>query len=138
MNYDLENKEILFIDGQCIMCNGLVNKILDSGKYKDLLFGTLSGDTYEKITREIESPVRESVVLYSEGNLYYKSQAILTIGKKMGGFYSFLAGIGRIFPLNFRNMVYDFVARNRYRWFGKKDEDYCELPHPEQRIRLVP
>lgn len=72
----------------------------------------------------------DSFVLYQNGKVYKRSTAALKVLMLLGGFWK-LAGIFWIVPAFLRNAVYDFIARNRYQWFGKFDQ--CKIPTPEQR-----
>jgi predicted DCC family thiol-disulfide oxidoreductase YuxK len=72
----------------------------------------------------------ESVILVSKGNLFIKSDAALNIATGLGGIYK-LASLLFIFPKGLRNFVYDFIARKRYSWFGKRDRCYV----PDEKVK---
>ena len=137
MNLDFSERDILFIDSHCLLCDGLAKRILASGKYQDLFFSALNGDTFKAVSKSNGPEKLETVILYTKGKFLVKSEAVLEVGEKMGGWRALLSGIGRIFPLGFRNMIYDFVANNRYRWFGRSEADLCEIPQTQHRHRFI-
>jgi len=65
---------------------------------------------------------------------YYKSSAILEIGNELGGIYS-LVSIFKILPERIRNYIYDYIAKNRYKWYGKKES--CMIPTPELKAKFL-
>jgi predicted DCC family thiol-disulfide oxidoreductase YuxK len=81
-----------------------------------------------------ENAIPQSVILFENGKVYQKSTAALRLAVKLG-FPWFLAGIFFIIPRFLRDWVYDYIARNRYRWFGKKDA--CMIPTPELKALFL-
>jgi len=83
----------------------------------------------------IDSASVDSIVLYEPGvAYYYKSDAALQIARDLrGGFFP--ATVFKIIPRGIRNRLYDYVAKNRYKWYGKKDS--CMIPTPELRIKFL-
>jgi predicted DCC family thiol-disulfide oxidoreductase YuxK len=75
-----------------------------------------------------------SVVLWTQGQYFEKSDAILMILPQLGGAWRVFR-MGWIFPRFFRDWIYDFVAKNRYRFFGKRDS--CRLPTPQERALFL-
>ena len=131
------NPVILF-DGHCNLCNGWVKWVLKRDRKALYRFSSLQSDFGKQLmVNNGKSPeALESVVLFhpEEGNLYTHSTAALRIAEGLGGIYR-LAGILRIFPRGLRNLVYNWIARNRYRWFGRSES--CWLPRPEWQDRFV-
>jgi len=76
----------------------------------------------------------ESVVLYSEGKYYIKSDVTLQGAKILGGLWQLLL-LGYVLPPFIRNAIYDWIARNRYKWFGRKEE--CMIPTSELKSRFL-
>jgi predicted DCC family thiol-disulfide oxidoreductase YuxK len=77
----------------------------------------------------------DSIILYHPGvAYYYKSSAALEIAEDLGGIYS-LISIFKIFPEKFRNFIYDHIAKNRYKWYGKKES--CMIPTPELKAKFL-
>lgn len=124
-----EHPVILF-DGVCNLCNSAVQFVIERDKKKLFRFASLQSEYGQSQLKKhclLDKNI-DSIVLVDEGKTYIKSTAALRIAKKMGGLYP-LAYAFIIVPAFIRNWVYDFVARNRYRWFGKQDA--CWIPTPE-------
>ena len=123
-----KDKKIILFDGVCNLCDSAVQFIIKNDK-KDLFrFVALQSDLGQKIIKHlgIDTVIIDSIILYQPGFAYFhKSEAVLKIAKDLGGIY-YLASFLTIFPESFNNQVYDYVARNRYKWFGKKN--HCLIP----------
>lgn len=120
---------MVLFDGYCNLCSGTVRFIIRRDKRRRFRYASLSGPTAERTLHEL-SPSRtpDSVLLVDEGKLYEGSTAALRIAKHLDGLWPLLYGL-IIFPLPLREAVYHYVARNRYRWFGKREA--CWMPRPE-------
>lgn len=125
-----ENKKIILFDGICNLCNDAIQKVIKNDK-KDLFrFAHLQSDLARQIINErgIDTANLESVILIDPGVAYYhKSTAVIEIAKDLNN-YSWLR-IFKPLPEAFRDMIYEFIAKNRYKWFGKKES--CMIPTPE-------
>ncbi|PKH68370.1 thiol-disulfide oxidoreductase [Flavobacterium sp. ALD4] len=132
-----KDKKIILFDGVCNLCNSAVLFIIKQDS-KDLFrFVALQSDLGEKIINHIgiDSQKLDSIILYEPGTAYYyKSEAALKIASKLDSFYSMLV-VFKILPTAFSNFIYDWIARNRYRWFGKKDN--CMIPTPELKSKFL-
>ncbi|NJC25966.1 putative DCC family thiol-disulfide oxidoreductase YuxK [Lewinella antarctica] len=128
---------ILFFDGVCNLCNGAVQWLLANDKKGELRFASLQSDLAQELlpAAGIDLATLDSLVLYRDGRAQIYSDAALGTGQLIGGVYGKLARLGFLVPQFLRNGVYRFVARNRYRWFGKRAE--CMLPRPEWKPRFV-
>lgn len=131
------NHPILFFDGHCNLCSGAVQWFLKRDKRGVLRFASLQSD----LARELLLPAGvdpaqlDSLVLYHNGRAYTHSEGALQAGQLLGGWYAPVAAVGRWFPGFVRDGIYGFIARNRYRWFGRSEA--CWLPTPEWRARFV-
>ena len=130
------NKQLILFDGVCNFCNDTVNKIINADKNNVFVFAPLQSDfgkevlTYLGINKEIDS-----IVLYHPGFAYYlESDAALEIAKQLSGFYPLLQ-IGKIVPKALRNTIYKYIAKNRYKWYGKKES--CWIPTPELKSKFL-
>jgi predicted DCC family thiol-disulfide oxidoreductase YuxK len=132
-----KDKKIILFDGVCNLCNSAVLFIIKQDS-KDLFrFVALQSDLGEKIINHIgiDSQKLDSIILYEPGTAYYyKSEAALKIASSLDSFYSMLV-VFKILPTAFSNFIYDWIARNRYRWFGKKDN--CMIPTPELKSKFL-
>ena len=125
-----ENKKIILFDGVCNLCNRTIQTIIKNDKNDVFRFAPLQSDIGLQIVNErgIDTKNLDSVVLIEPGVAYYnKSTAAIEIAKHLKK-YSWLRFFKPL-PEGFRDLVYDFIANNRYKWFGKKES--CMIPTPE-------
>ena len=127
---------IVAFDGVCNLCNATVNWIIDNDSKKQFKFIAL-----QDIDRIKDLPVDfqrtesyQSVYLIEHGKLYQKSTAVLKICQKLSGLYPLLY-LYIIIPRPLRDLVYDLIAQNRYKWFGKRS--HCRIPSPELKERFL-
>ena len=123
-----KNKKIILFDGVCNLCESSVLFVIKYDKKDAFRFVALQSDLGKKIIQHIGMDFKniDSIVLYEPGiAYYYKSQAALEIAKSLGGFFYF-GTLFRIIPNGLRNLLYDYIAKKRYVWFGKKDA--CMIP----------
>ncbi len=127
------NSPIIYFDGECNLCNKSVNSIIKKDKKHLFYFAFLSDpNNAQKIPKSYLSI--DSIILEYDNNFYTKSDAIIEICKLLGGIYKIMA-IGYLIPRIIRDKIYDFVARNRYKWFGKSES--CLTPTPNLRKRFL-
>lgn len=130
-------KKVILFDGVCNLCNDSVIKVIKKDKKNVFLFTALQSDVGQKIIEKIgiDTSKIDSIILYeSNGNFHIKSSAALRVMNEFSGLWK-LTQIFRILPAAFNNVFYDFVARNRYKWFGKKDS--CMIPTPELKAKFL-
>lgn len=126
---------IVLYDGVCGLCNGFVQWVLKRDDGGPLRFATLQGEIGEAARRAIpELATVDSVVVLHKDGAWVKSTAALEVARYVGGGWA-LSAAAYVVPRFLRDAVYDFVARNRYGWFGKFDA--CPIPSAEQRQRFL-
>lgn len=127
---------IIFFDGVCNLCNGLVRFIIRIDRKKLIRFSHLQSEAALKILSEygIDGNKADSVIYITGNKPYFKSEAILRLFHDTGGIWR-AAGIFRIIPRFISDALYDFIARNRYRVFGRKES--CMVPSAEIRSRFL-
>lgn len=127
---------IVFFDGVCNLCNGLVKFIIKRDLKKVILFSPLQSPFGQATLRKMKMDPEEvnTVVYFSGDKLYLKSSAILQILRDMGGALKLLFGL-IVVPRFIRDFIYDLVARNRYKVFGKQES--CMVPTPEVKERFI-
>lgn len=127
---------ILLFDGVCNLCNGTVQWVLKHDSRGALRFASLQSDAGQQLLREAGLPGDEfnTVVLYESGLFYTRSDVVLRLFRHLGGAWAWLAWLS-IVPRFIRDGIYDRIARNRYRWFGKRES--CMMPTPELRSRFL-
>lgn len=131
-----ENHPVLLFDGLCNLCNGAVQWIIQRDQEGVFRYASLQSEFGQRLQREngLDPNALDSIILYEDGEVMTKSEAVVGIAQKLGWPYR-IGVMGKILPTFVRDGLYDWVARNRYRWFGKKDE--CMLPRPEWRGRFL-
>lgn len=135
MSQKQQHKVILF-DGVCNLCNGAVTFIIKRDPKDRFRFAALQEDIGQSLVAEygIDTSKVDSIVLIDDGKVYVKSSAALRIARYMSSAYPLLYGF-MIIPNFIRNWVYDFIARNRYKWYGKKES--CMIPTPELKAKFL-
>ena len=103
-------KDIVFYDGDCGLCQRSVAFIVMLDLKKELFFAPLNGETYHQLIQERSDMT--TVVFYTAGKFYFKSDAIIEVGRRLGGWKK-LAVFLKIIPRFIRDSIYDFIARHR-------------------------
>ena len=133
-----QHKKIILFDGLCNLCDASVQFIIKRDSKDVFRFVSLQSNLGQQIVQhlEIDTQKVDSILLYnSVQNTYLnKSEAVFEIVKSIGGiFYCLL--IFRLIPIAITNKIYDFIARNRYRWFGEKKS--CLVPTKELESKFL-
>ena len=132
-----KNKKIILFDGVCNLCNSAVQFIIERDKKDIFRFVALQSDLGLEICNYIgiDPKITDSIILYEPGiAYYYKSEAALKIASQLDGFYSFL-GSFNFLPKKIKDSIYDYIAKNRYKWYGKKED--CMIPTPELKAKFL-
>ncbi len=131
-----ESQKIILFDGVCNLCNGAVTFIIKRDPKSTFKFAALQSDIGQVLTAEhgIDTSKTDSIILVDNKKVYIKSTAALRIAKNLNGGYPLLYGF-IIIPTVVRNWVYDWIAKNRYKWFGQKES--CMIPTPELKSRFL-
>ncbi|GAB4165730.1 MAG: DUF393 domain-containing protein [Winogradskyella sp.] len=133
-----KNKQLILFDGVCNLCNSSVLFVIKRDKKNKFLFAPLQSDIGKTITQhfKIDTEQVDSILLYNpkKEKIYYKSTAALHVAKQLN-FPVVLMVIFFIIPSFVRDWVYDFVAKNRYKWYGKKEA--CMIPTPELKAKFL-
>ncbi len=127
---------ILLFDGVCNLCDGLVQFIIKLDPEGKFRFASLQSELGQQLTRKagLEPNDIGTAILYQQGKFYLKSDMALGVARELGGLWNVFR-IFSVIPRPWRNAIYNWVARNRYQWFGKKDQ--CMMPIPELRSRFL-
>jgi predicted DCC family thiol-disulfide oxidoreductase YuxK len=133
---DTRENPVVFFDGVCNLCNASVQFILKRERSSVLCFAPLQGETFRALEIPGKELLPDSIVLFENGKLYTESAAVLRIARRLSFPWRWLALPGWLLPRFVRDPIYRLIARNRYRWFGKKD--VCYLPTPELKLRFLP
>lgn len=132
----MKSSKIVLFDGICNLCNSSVQLIIENDSKNLFQFASLQSDFGQKFLQENNLPDEtfKSLVLIDGENFFTKSEAALRIGKELDGLYKVL----RIFlwtPKFIRDFVYDYIAKNRYKWYGKRDS--CWIPTDELKQKFL-
>ena len=113
---------VIIFDVDCLLCNRFVQIVSVIDKKDSIYFTRLSGKTANYMLSNNKNLVDvDSIIFYLNGNIYIKSDAVIRISKSLGFPYNMMS-IFKIFPRSMRDIFYDFVARNRYKFFGKANK----------------
>lgn len=131
------NKKIILFDGVCNLCNNAVLRVIEYDQKNNFVFASLQSESGKKIIHHLQIDIltTDSIILFDPKVSYdIKSSAALKIMADFGGIWN-LSRIGWVFPKIIRDFVYDFIAKNRYKWFGKKDN--CMIPTRELKSKFL-
>ncbi|HEV8149129.1 MAG TPA: DCC1-like thiol-disulfide oxidoreductase family protein [Gemmatimonadales bacterium] len=127
---------IVYFDGECNLCNSLVDFVIRHDRRRHFRFAPLQGETARaRLADRFTAAELTTVVLEEPRRFRIRSDAALAILTGLGGLWR-LAGICRLIPRRLRDALYDYVARKRFGWFGRRDT--CRVPAPEERERFLP
>ncbi|WP_396193736.1 thiol-disulfide oxidoreductase DCC family protein [Flavobacterium sp.] len=132
-----KDKKIILFDGVCNLCNTSVQFVIKHDPKDVFRFVPLQSELGIKIIKHIgiNREQTDSIVLYEPGKAYYyKSEAALKIIAEFGGVYR-LVNLLSILPKFISNSFYDYVAKNRYKWYGKQEA--CMIPTPELTAKFL-
>ncbi|WP_243646950.1 thiol-disulfide oxidoreductase DCC family protein [Scopulibacillus darangshiensis] len=126
---------MVLFDGVCNLCNGSVQFIIKRDPKGYFKFASLQGEAGKELIKGYGIPENsDSFILIKDGEWYSKSSAALRVCRHLKGFWKLLY-IVRFIPRQIRDHVYDIVARNRYKWFGKSES--CMIPDPKLKDRFL-
>jgi predicted DCC family thiol-disulfide oxidoreductase YuxK len=130
------NNKIILFDGLCNLCSSAVTFIIKRDKKDVFRFASLQSACGKELldTFDIDPVNTDSLILISKEKAYLRSSAALRIARGLNGGYPLLFGF-LLLPKFLRDRIYDFIARNRYNWFGKKES--CMIPTPELKSKFL-
>jgi predicted DCC family thiol-disulfide oxidoreductase YuxK len=138
MNLDIpKHKKLILFDGVCNLCNSSVQFVIKHDKKNLFMFTPLQSNIGQQIIKEyqIDTKKVDSILLYSpETGIDYKSTAALKVAYALG-FPNSMLSLFFIVPTSIRNWVYDYIAKNRYKWYGKKES--CMIPTPKLKSKFL-
>ena len=136
----VSSPDIILFDGVCNLCNSLVQFVIrhdPAGRFRFAALQSAAGQALlasQGLDASTIALEPESVLLFSGGRLYSHSSAVLGIARRLGGLWR-LAAVGWVLPRVLRDAAYRFVARHRYRWFGRQES--CMMPTPALKARFL-
>jgi predicted DCC family thiol-disulfide oxidoreductase YuxK len=130
-----EAPPVVFFDGVCGLCDRLVAWMLKKDRSEIFRFSPLQGQTAQGLRNKPEQGRMGSIVLKDEAGEHLRSTAVLRMLIRLGGPWRLMAVFYPV-PVPVRDWLYDVVANNRYRWFGKKET--CRMPNAGEKRRFLP
>ena len=132
----MSQQSILLFDGVCNLCNSAVNFVIKRDNKNNILFAPLQSEAAHKLLTNHKLPTREmrSFIFIEDKNVYTRSTAALKVCGHLSGFWP-LMRVFIIVPPFIRDMIYHGIAKNRYKWFGHKNE--CMVPTPELKAKFL-
>jgi predicted DCC family thiol-disulfide oxidoreductase YuxK len=127
-------RPLFVFDGHCVLCSTGAAFIMRHDRNGLVQFMSAQSALGTAVYREVGLPIDDSYLLIDSGGWHTKSDGYLRLVRILGGWWR-LALVGAVIPRAVRDWIYDRIARNRYRWFGRTDQ--CALLTPDQRARLV-
>ena len=134
---NVNSKEpILLFDGVCNLCNAAVQWVLKRDRSNVFRFAALQSETGRTLLQRagLSADNFDTVVLVEDDRVFTRSDAALEVARRLGGWWPALA-VFKLVPRFIRDGVYNWVARHRYRWFGRREA--CMLPRPEWKERFL-
>lgn len=133
---NMANQPVILFDGVCNLCNGAVNFVIKKDRNAKLKFATLQSDSASQLLDKFNLSAMDlnSFVFVENGKAYTRSTAALKVIRYLSGLWPLLYGF-IIVPRFLRDAAYKLIARNRYKWFGVKNE--CMVPTPDTRSRFL-
>jgi predicted DCC family thiol-disulfide oxidoreductase YuxK len=133
---ELNTKGVVLFDGVCNFCNSSVNFIIRNDKKDYFRFTPLQSEIGIKISEKynLDSGNLKSVILVDKGKIYTKTTAALRIAKQLSGAWPALY-VFIIVPAPIRDVIYNIIAKNRYKWWGEKES--CMIPTPDVRKKFL-
>ncbi len=129
------HKTVVLFDGFCHLCDGSVQFLLSVDSHEKLFFAPIQSKTGETIIQDYPRLKQvDSILLYHEGAVFMKSEALFKITSLLPWYWRWLS-VGRFIPTRISDFAYDFIARNRYKILGKRA--ICRVPSPKESHRFL-
>ena len=125
------NGAIVFFDGVCGLCNTSVDFLIKTDRTQSLRYSPLQGEAIKAYNLSLNENELDTLYIWTGEKMLTKSEGWLWLMSGLGGFWFLLTLPCRILPYKLMDLVYDFIARHRYKIFGKREA--CRIPSPEER-----
>lgn len=127
---------VVLFDGHCNFCNFWVNFLIKVDRSNVLRFASSQSAAGKRILEsgQIGALAADTVIVFDDGKFYFKSAATLRVVHHLGGIWK-IGYLLAVLPRPLRDWIYDYIARNRYRWFGRRE--VCRVPSDEDRMRFL-
>ena len=130
-----QQSPVVLFDGVCKVCSNTVQAILKYDRSKQFCFASLQSEDGTRLRDHYRIPPEiDSVIVVQGGKAYWYAEAIFVLAERLGGVFRIIL-VGRILPLSWSNRIYRWIAKNRFRWFGRRST--CFLPDEQDRLRFL-
>ena len=132
----MNNHPTILFDGVCNFCNSAVNFTIKRNKKANILFAALQSEAGKRLLKENDLPVEDmqSFIFIDKGKAYNRSTAALKVCRHLSGLWPLCYGL-IIVPEFIRDGIYNWIAKNRYKWFGERQE--CMIPSAAVKARFL-
>lgn len=127
-------RPLFVFDGHCVLCSSGASFIMKHDRTHSVQFASAQSELGKAIYEALAMPIDETYLLIDAAGVHTKSEGYFRLAQILGGWWR-IGAIVSLVPRPIRDWIYDQVARNRYRWFGRTEQ--CRLLTPEQRKRLI-
>lgn len=135
----MERKNIVFFDGVCNMCNGFIDFLIRRDKKKLIYYSSLQSDFAKNTLKDYNIVYDETglttIYFFSDDKLYSQSTAILKILSLLKQPYPFISKVALLLKMSWRDKIYKYIAKNRYKIFGKRNT--CRMPSKEEKAMFL-
>jgi predicted DCC family thiol-disulfide oxidoreductase YuxK len=132
----MNNQPIILFDGVCNFCNSAVNFVIKRNSRSNILFAPLQSEAGQKLLQQYNLPAddMQSFIFIEKGIMYKQSTAALKVCRYLKSLWP-LCYVFIIVPKFIRDGIYNWIAKNRYKWFGIRQQ--CMIPTPEVKARFL-
>lgn len=128
-------ERIILFDGLCTLCNRTVQFVIKRDPKVRFRFASLQSEVGKELLQRYDQPMDlQTIILLEGGQAYHRSSAALRISRRLRGAWPLLYAF-ILLPPPLRDIMYNLVARNRYKWFGKQEQ--CMIPTPNDAKRFL-
>ncbi|MDQ0160037.1 thiol-disulfide oxidoreductase DCC family protein [Alkalibacillus salilacus] len=127
-------KTVIFFDGVCNLCNGIVQWLIERDHHDSLRFAPLQSDLGQRVLDDTGTPDLDSIIVIRDKQRYVKSDAVLIIAEELDRPYQRLSLL-KWLPKQVLDVGYDFIANNRKRIFGERES--CMMPTPDLKRKFL-
>ncbi len=137
MNKLEKYRQVIFYDGVCILCNRFIRFVLRWDRKKEIYISPLQSAFAGAVLKnfDIDPGKLDTVVFYKNGRIHTRSDVVFSVFRSFGFPWTIL-NVCELIPRKVRDDVYNWVARNRYGWFGKASET-CPIPDAAQKRQII-
>ncbi len=123
---------LVCFDGYCGLCNGTVDWLMRHDKKQRFRYTSLQSKYAQQLLANYQlSELPDSILVLANGKVYTQANAVLLLLNELSGVWKMLAAIGKLVPISISNRFYRIIAKNRYRWFGKRET--CRIPNASEK-----